>query len=238
MGTNGIAVTAGQSTTAYFTIGQAGHPNTITNVRGNGIACGLFGNGTEKCVIAHNVIVANNTAGSAGINTGADQSTTGSGATGTLYLDIHNNNVSQTVGNGILSTVRNVSSTGIFHIQNNTVARPTAASGTIYGIRVDSGNGVGLATVCLKISGNTTTGSTNGTTTAPGIGLRRQNTGVVSIFQIDGLTPSPASDGGPMETYVGNTGQNPGSANGTFGINGVSSISSGATYTANTCTIP
>ena len=39
LGTNGIAVTAGESTTAYFTIGQSGHPNTITNVRGDGIDC-------------------------------------------------------------------------------------------------------------------------------------------------------------------------------------------------------
>src|SRR5204863_3259639 len=69
LGTNGIAVTAGESTTAYFTIGQSGHPNTITNVRGDGVACSLFGNGTEKCIIAFNIINAHNTAGSPGINT-------------------------------------------------------------------------------------------------------------------------------------------------------------------------
>jgi len=237
LGTNGIQVTTGHQSSGYFTIGASGHPNTITNVKGNGVACSLFGTGTEKCSIAFNVINANNTAGSPGINTGADQATSSSDA-GTLYLDIHNNDVRNTVGNGILATVRNVSSSGIFHIENNTVARPTTSSGTIYGIRVDSGNGTGAASVCLKIAGNTTTGSTNGTTTAPGIGLRVQHSGTTSTMQIDGLTPSPASDGGQMEAYVGNTGQNPGSANGSFGFNGVSSISGGATYTASTCSIP
>jgi hypothetical protein len=237
LGTNGIQTTIGHQSAGFFTIGASGHPNSIRNVRGNAIACSLFGTGTEKCTIAFNTVVANNTAGSPGINTGADQAT-GSGNTGTLYLDIHDNNVSQTVGNGILATVRNVSSSGIFHIENNIVARPTVSSGTIYGIRVDSGNGLGASSICLKISGNTTAGSTNGTTTAPGIGLRVQHTGTTSTMQIDGLTPATATDGGPMETYVGNTGQNPGSANGTFGINGVFSISAGATYTASTCTIP
>jgi hypothetical protein len=237
LGTNGIQTTVGHQSSGYFTIGASGHPNTITNVRGNGVACSLFGTSTAKCAIAFNTIVANNTAGSAGINTGADQAT-GSSDAGTLLLDIHDNNVSKTNGNGILATVRSASSSGIFHIQNNTVGRPTASSGTIYGIRVDSGNGIGAASVCLKISGNSTIGSTNGTTTAPGIGLRVQHTGTSSTMQIDGLTPSPAADGGQMETYVGNTGQNPGSANGSFGVNGVSSISSGATYTASTCTIP
>jgi hypothetical protein len=241
MGTNGIAVTAGESTSAFFQIGASGAANNITNVRGNGIACSLFGNGTEKCIIQFNVLVTNNTAGSAGINTGADQSVAGGSAgVGTLYLDIHNNNVSGNTGNDILSTVRSVSSNGIFHIENNTVAQPTTSSGTIYGIRVDSGNGVGSPTVCLKINGNTTTGSTNGVTTAPGIGLRQSHvdpSGGIGTFQIQGLAPSPSNDA-QMEAYVGNAGQNPGSANGTFGATGVASISAGGTFTANTCTIP
>jgi large repetitive protein len=241
LGTNGIAVTAGESTAAYFTIGQSGHPNTITNVRGNGIACSLFGNGTEKCSIASNVINANNTAGSPGINTGADQSVAGGSAgVGTLYLDIHDNTVSNTTGNGILSTLRSVSSNGVFRIQNNNVAQPTALSGTVYGIRADSGNGLGAPTLCLKISGNTTAGSTNGAITAPGIGLRQSHAdpgGGIGTFNIDGLTPNPSNDA-QMQLYVGNLGQNPGSANGTFGANGVASISSGATYHAGTCTIP
>jgi hypothetical protein len=92
--------------------------------------------------------------------------------------------------------------------------------------------------VCLKIDGNTTSGSTNGTTTAPGIGLRQNHlSGTVDTFKIDGLTPSPATDA-QMEAYVGNGGQNPLSANGTFGATGVASISAGATFTSGTCTIP
>jgi len=74
--------------------------------------------------------------------------------------------------------------------------------------------------------------------TAPGIGLRQNHlSGGTGTFQIDGLSPSPADDA-QMEAYVGNTGQNPGSANGTFGATGVASISSGATFTAGSCTIP
>jgi HYR domain/Bacterial Ig domain len=239
IGTNGIAVTAGESTTAYFTIGQSGHPNTITNVRGDGIAVSLFGNGSMKATVGFNVINANNTAGSSGINTGADQSVaSGSGGSGTLDLDIHNNNITNTTGNGILATVSSVSSTGIYWIQNNNVAAPTTSSGTIYGIRVSSGNGVGNPTVCLKVSGNTTAGSTNGSVTAPGIGLRQSHSdpgGGVGTFNIEGLSPNPSNDA-QMEAYVGNAGQNPGSANGTFGTTGVAAISSGGTYHAGTCT--
>lgn len=214
---------------------------------GNGVACSLFGVGTERCSIAFNVINAHNFAGSPGINTGADQATAVTGNTttaaaqvGTLHLDIHDNNVSNTSGNGILSTLRSVSSNGIFRIQNNTVARPTVASGTVYGIRADSGNGLGSPNLCLAISGNTTSGSTNGSLTAPGIGLRQSHAepqAGIGTFRIDGLTPSPANDA-QMQTYVGNTGQNPGSANGTFGATGVASISSGGTFTSGICTIP
>ena len=246
IGTNGIAVTVGHQSDGFFTIGQSGQPNTITNVKGNGIACSKFGNdsgsGTNasKCVIAFNVIDANNTANSPGINTGADSATANTN-TPLLYLDIHDNTVSNTTGNGILSTIRSVDGTGIFHIENNNVAQPTLVSGTTYGIRVDAGNGTESAgaTLCLKISGNTTAGSHNATDTviAPGIGLRQQHTVVTSTFQIDGLTPATANDA-QMEAYVGNAGQNPGSANGTFGATGVASVSAGATYVAATCTIP
>ena len=241
IGTNGIAVTAGESTTAYFSIGANGAANNITNVRGDGIDCSLFGNGTEKCIIQFNVINANNTAGSSGINTGADQSVaSGSAGVGTLYLDIHNNSVTNTTGVGILATVSSVSTTGIYWIQNNTVAAPTTVSPSIYGIRVSSGNGVGNPTVCLKISGNVTAGSTNGATTAPGIGLRQSHVdpgGGIGTFNIDGLTPNPSNDA-QMEAYVGNTGQNPGSANGSFGATGVASISAGGTFHTSTCSIP
>jgi uncharacterized repeat protein (TIGR01451 family) len=242
LGTNGVELTVGHQVDGFFTVGGSGHGNTITNVKGDGIACSKFGNnggaGSTKCSISFNTIVANNTANSPGINTGADSGTANTN-TPTLYLNIHNNNVSNTTGNGILSTVRSTDGTGVFFIQNNTVAQPTSVSGTIYGIRVDSGNNTEAtgATVCLKISGNTTVGSTNGSLTAPGIGLRQNHAAVVSSFQIDGLVPASANDA-QMEAYVGNAGQNPGSANGTFGATGVNSISGGATYTNSTCIIP
>jgi hypothetical protein len=233
LGTNGIAVTAGDSTSAFFTIGQSGHPNTITDVGGNGVACSLFGNGTEKCTIASNVISAHNFAGSPGINTGADMTSTAGGgsgptAVGNLYLDIHNNTVSNTNGDGILSTVRSVSSNGIFHIENNNVSAPTTTANAIYGIRVDSGNGQGGSpTVCLKIDGNATAGNTNsgGTIVAPGIGLRQSHSdpnGGTGTFNIDGLSPNDPSNDAQMETYVGNGtgGQNPNTVNGNFGAFG------------------
>ena len=245
LGTNGVQVTIGNKSDGFFTIGASGAGNNITNVKGNGIACSKFGNdsgsGTNasKCIIAFNTIDANNTANSSGINTGADNGAVNT-ETPQLYLDIHNNTVSNTTGNGILSTIRDVDGNGVFSIVNNTVNQPIQGT-TAYGIRVDSGNGgesVG-ATVCLKISGNTTTGGKNGsgTITAPGIGLRQNNqTGPAGTFNIDGLTPNPSNDA-QMEAYVGNIGQNPGSANGTFGADGVASIDSGATFHAGTCTI-
>src|SRR5262249_11387544 len=125
IGTNGIAVTVGHQSDGFFTIGQSRPPNTIHHVPGKGIACSKFGNDSgsggnaSKCIIAFNVIDANNTANSAGINTGAD-SATASSNTPLLYLDIHDNNVSNTTGNGILSTIRSTDGTGIFHVQNNT----------------------------------------------------------------------------------------------------------------------
>src|SRR5205823_1355574 len=148
-----------------------GQANNITNVKGNGIACSKFGNNSgsgtnaSKCIIAFNVINANNIANSAGINTGADNGTVNTDAP-TLYLDIHNNTVSNTTGNGI----------------------------------------------------------------------RQNHTPPVTTFNINGLSPNPASDGGQMEGYV--NGLNPGSASGTFGVGGTTSISGGATYHNASCVIP
>ncbi|HJQ24568.1 MAG TPA: Calx-beta domain-containing protein [Blastocatellia bacterium] len=252
IGTNGVQVTVGNYSDGFFSIGASGHPNTITNVAGNGVAASKFGNNSgsgtnaSKFIVAYNVINANNTANSAGINSGADNGTVATD-TPTLYLDIHNNTVSNTTGNGILSTIRSTNGTGFFSITNNTVNQPIQGT-TAVGIRVDSGNGSegsgGGATLCLTISGNTTTGGKNGSGTiqAPGIGLRQEHAsgsnacGCVSIFNINGLTPNPASDGGQMEGYV--NGQNPGSASGVnFGVGGTASISSGATYHAGNCTL-
>ncbi len=231
LGTNGIALTIGHQSNGYFTVGESGHGNTITNVKGNGIAASLFGTGTASYDIGYNTIDANNTSGSAGINTGADSATSNTN-TPTLYLNIHNNNVQHTQGPGILSTIRSVDGTGYFKIENNSVTNLTAP-GLQFAIRVDSGNGTESsgAHVTLQIDGNTAVGTSNAghTITDPGIGIRQQHTGVTSTFQIVGLSPSPANDA-QMEAYV--SGQNPGSASGTFGTGGTASISSGATYTS------
>jgi Bacterial Ig domain/Putative Ig domain len=244
MGTNGIQITVGNKSDGFFSIGASGQANNISNVKGNGIAFSKFGDnsgsGTNatKGIIAFNTVNANNTSNSSGINTGADNGVVNTEHP-TLYLDIHDNTVSNTTGNGILSTVRSVDGTGVFHIEHNTVNQPIQGT-TAEGIRVDAGNGTESsgATVCLKIDTNTTTGGKNGSgsITAPGIGLRQNHATVTSTFNIDGLTPNPASDGGQMEGYV--NGQNPGSASGTFGVGGTVSISSGATYHAAACTIP
>ena len=244
MGTNGIQITVGNKSDGFFTIGASGQGNNITNVKGDGIACGKFGDNSgsganaTKCIIAYNTINANNTANSPGINTGADNGVSNTEHP-TLYLDIHNNTTSNTTGNGIIASITNVDGTGVFSIQNNTVNQPIQGT-TAEGIKVLAGNGGEStgATVCLLIASNTTTGgkNTSGSITAPGIGLRQNHVTVTSTFNINGLTPNPASDGGQMEAYV--NGQNPASASGTFGVGGTVSVSSGATYHASTCTIP
>ena len=117
-------------------------------------------------------------------------------------------------------------------ILNNTITAPTNTSAAVAGIRVDSGSAIGLPTLCLAITGNTTAGSTNlDTATSPGIALRRQNVGGV-VFGIQGLAPSPA--GTPdVENYV--NGQNT-SASGTFGTGGTALL--GATSGFTSCTAP
>jgi Domain of unknown function DUF11/HYR domain/Calx-beta domain len=244
MGTNGIQITIGNKTDAFFSVGASGAGNNVSNIKGIGISCGKFGedsgSGTNasKCIVAFNVVNANNTANSSGISIGADEGAA-TNETPTLYADIHNNTVSNTTGNGIIASALSCNATGIFSITSNTVNQPIAGT-TAHGIKVLSGNGgeANGATVCLTISGNTTTGGTNasGTIKAPGIGLRENHTaGTLATFNINGLTPNPASDGGQMEGYV--NGQNPGSASGTFGVGGTSSIDAGATYHAGNCVL-
>src|SRR5205823_4323133 len=88
-----------------------------------------------------------------------------------------------TTGNGILSTIRSVTGNGVFSITNNIVNQPIQGT-TAYGIRVDAGNGTEASgtTLCLIISGNTTTGGKNGSGSiqAPGIGLRQENASKIS----------------------------------------------------------
>jgi len=237
LGGNGIEVTIGHLSNGYFTIGELGHGNTISNVADIGVAVNLLGAGMLKAAVAYNTIDAHNLEGAPGINAAADAATSNDN-TPQLFLDIHHNQVKNTQGEGIFAAVRNTDGTGNFKIENNTVLAPSGA-GLKYGIRVDSGNGNEAtgAHVVLKIAGNTTAGSTSGAVTNPGIGLRQQHAGVTSTFAIEGLTPSPANDL-QMSQYVGNKGQNPGSADGRLGSNGADSISSGATFTAKAVVIP
>ena len=77
MGVNGIQLTIGHLSDAFFSVGASGQANNISNVKGIGISCGKFGNnsggGTNatKCIVAFNTINANNTSNSPGISLGA-----------------------------------------------------------------------------------------------------------------------------------------------------------------------
>ncbi len=237
MGTQGINTALNGRGTGFFVIAN----NSITNVKGLGIGFGSNGLTTYTGSITGNTIVAHNIFGSAGIG-GGTTSTFSSTDTPVLNLSIGDgtpggaNNISQTNGNGIL--VNTIGATGQAHvrIRTNTVAAPTSASGTTYGIRVSSGNASSAnETVCLEISGNTTAGDNDGAgTIAPGIGLRKQGTNpAVNAFGIVGL-PGGSTSSPAVETYVDS--QNPGSASGSFGVGGTALIS--ATSGFSTCVEP
>jgi large repetitive protein len=237
MGTQGINTALNGRGTGFFVIAN----NSITNVKGLGIGFGSNGLTTYTGSITGNTIVAHNIFGSAGIG-GGTTSTFSSTDTPVLNLSIGDgtpggaNDISQTNGNGIL--VNTIGATGQAHvrIRTNTVAAPTAASGTTYGIRVSSGNASSAnETVCLEISGNTTAGDNDGAgTIAPGIGLRKQGTNpAVNAFGIVGL-PGGSTSSPAVETYVNS--QNPGSASGSFGVGGTALIS--ATSGFSTCVEP
>jgi len=124
---------------------------------------------------------------------GVDQ-VTAAADTPVLNATITGNTISLVDGNGILATARNSNGTLQAKIQNNIVAAPL--SGVRPGIRVDSGNGLGNALVCLNISGNTSAGSGG----SLGIGLRKQGTlPGTNAFGVNGMaaTSSPG-----VETYV------------------------------------
>jgi hypothetical protein len=82
--------------------------------------------------------------------------------------------------------------------------------------------------VCLDIAGNVTAGTGH---TNAGIGLRKQGTvSTTNGFGVEGMAAT-ASPG--VEQFVGNTGQNPGSENGTAGdgsVNGVLLISAASGF--------
>jgi hypothetical protein len=220
IGTNAIAVGVtgtGQGKFSVTNNGTVGVP--IQSFLGIGIAA--FGGNQANVVhiINNNVIDASdNIANSSGMSVGSQL---GVGQTGTVSASITNNVINGMEGNGILAGVTNSNNNGFFIIQNNTVGAPQA--GFRPGIRVESGSSMGDTTLCLNISGNTTSGSA---LSPSGIGLRKQGTDPnVNEFRIVGMaaTSSPG-----VEQFVGNTGQNPGTTNGTGGdgsINGVLLIS-------------
>jgi hypothetical protein len=185
--------------------------NNVQQNTGTSISSSAFGNANVTETITANTVVSNNTVASQGIGIGT--STTGGFATNSPHLTatVTNNNVSQTDGNGILTVARDGSG-GLLDvsIKSNTVAAPL--TGVRPGIRIDAGNATGDNDVCLDISGNTSAGSGNPTSTKqPGIGLRKQGTSTtVNAFGVKGMTVATATP--DVENFV--NAQNPGSAGG------------------------
>ena len=200
MGSNAIMVsTNGCNGQANFVITNNGTAaNPLTNFAGIGISHFIGGSINARTLIDGNVIVANNTAGSAGIATQVDQSC---GVTDTAFsvVTITNNSVSNTEGNGIRGLARASNGTLKMKVANNTVGAATLANRN--GIRVDSGSSTGNVTLCLEVTNNVAAGSG----VSKGIGLRKQGTNAaVNAFGVVGMaaTSSPG-----VETYVDS--QNP-----------------------------
>lgn len=213
--------------TSNFNISNNGTlANPIRNIDGVGIELSNFGAGTMSASINGNFLSVNNGVASAGIGVGCDaDSFVATTDNGTFTLIVDSNNVSKTDGQGIFAIARNSNCTLNTRITSNTVAAPATTSAARSGIQVSSGSAAGDVTVCSDIRLNTTAGSTNTATatTAPGISIRKQGTvQATNEFGIEGLSPSPATSG-QAEAFV--SGQNPGSAAGTFGTGGTASLS-------------
>jgi hypothetical protein len=204
--------------------------NPITNIDGVVIELNQFGTGSMTATVNNNRIVANNAVGSAGINVGCDADASTALDNAVVSATISGNNVSDTDGPGIFAIARGSDCSLTARILSNTVAAPDTTTAARAGIRVDSGSAAGDTTLCLEISGNTTAGSTNTSTstTSPGINLRKQATSTtVNIFGIEGLSPSPT--GTPnVENHV--NGLNT-STSGTFGVNGTALLSGTSGFT-------
>jgi hypothetical protein len=231
-GAFGMATTNNGRGTAFFNI----HNNSISNSTGTGLSISSFGFAVTTAVVTKNTIVANNSVAAQGIGAGTSQ-TFNANDTPTLNIRIgdgtaaNQNNISQTDGNGILVTARDCTSKTNARILTNTVAKPLG--GLREGIRVDAGNGVSVDDeVNLEISGNTSSGSTSGANTAPGIGLRKQGTvATTNDFKIVGL-PAGSTASPNVENYV--SGQNPGSLAGNFGFGGTDLISATSGFSVGT----
>ncbi len=224
----GTAITASVSqinsasrATANFDISNNGTVGTpIAQIAGNGIVVSVDEYSDATATVSNNVLAINNTLGSPSIFLVASNSSGVATANPSLNVTANSNNISQSDGDGILAAVRASNGTMRAKIQSNTSASPL--SGNRYGIRVDSGNSTGNATVCLNISGNTSNGS-GVNLGVSGIGLRRQTTNT-NTFGINGMSAT-ATPG--IESFV--NGLNP-AGTGTLLISGTTGFSN--------CTLP
>ena len=216
LGTNAIAVQLGGYSSGFIDIVNNGTVAVpLKFFKGNGILMGCTGECVLRGVIQNNVMdAAANIVASPGISVGTDN-TFATSDTPAFTLDILNNTVNNSDGNGILATARAATAVALYKIQNNVIGAPR--SGVRPGIRIDAGNASSIDDyVCLNISGNTSAGS-GGT---QGIGLRKQGTTTTTNdFAVNGMvaTSSPG-----VEAYV--NGLNP-AGNGTLLISATSGFS-------------
>jgi hypothetical protein len=181
--------------------GQANYDvsgNDVRHTTGRAMAVTVFGQGRMTSTVSNNVIVANNTFASAGLEIGAD-STANMASSASYRATVTGNQVSQTDGVGIDAIARGSSDTLRVKMQNNTIAAPL--TGVRPGLRIDSGSSTGNTWVCANVSGNTSAGS-GGT---QGIGLRKQGTNAaVNVFGVHGMSATSTPG---VESYVAS--QNP-----------------------------
>jgi hypothetical protein len=200
MGGSAIAVsTNGCNGQSNFVIRNNGtSANPLTNFGGIGISHFVAGTVNATALIDGNVIVANNTAGSAGIATQVDQ-ICGVADAAMSAVTISNNLVSGTEGNGIRGLARASNGTLNLRVTGNTVSAPTLANRN--GIRIDSGSATGDVSVCLEISNNASAGSG----VSKGIALRKQGTNAtINSFGVVGMAATSTPG---VEAYVNS--QNP-----------------------------
>jgi hypothetical protein len=210
IGTQGILADVNGVGTGRFNISG----NEITNVVGNAISHNIFGDATVTSVIDGNTVVKGDTANStanSGIVGGVGETSGFASNTPTLNVTLSNNNLSGHDGNGILFVARENTGTVNITVVSNTVAEPLG--GNRPGIRIDAGNfnpggdPPDTVTICADIRTNTTFGSS----TSPGIGVRKEPTAPGTVFGIEGL--SGTSDALTVETFLST--QNPNSELGT-----------------------
>jgi VCBS repeat-containing protein len=195
---------------------------------GSSIGVGNNGFSTMTSVVNNNFILSSNSLASNGAGGGNGVvvgCVAGTCESPDLTLASVGNNISQTDGNGILWVARGNAGIAKFGIRTNTVAAPL--TGVRPGIRVDAGNTAAAGSddaVCMEMAGNTSGGSGG----HEGIGLRKQGTvPTTHDFGVEGMAATASPQ---VEQYVGNTGQNPGTANGSFGTAGVLLLSAASGF--------